>query len=224
VTGPRDAIARLVTQGFKQGLAMASPGAQQAGAEPITHSDRLALVDRGNRVVGLFDSNDPAKVKMLIAEAERRDRHGRVPKWVRSLPALNASLNATCTLLLLLGWWLIRAGNVRGHVTAMVLAVTTSALFLGSYLLYHALSGSTPFRGTGPLRVAYFTVLLSHTVLATLGVVPLVALTLTRAVRRQFDRHARIARVTFPIWLYVSITGVVIYLLLYKLPVSPALP
>jgi protein SCO1/2/putative membrane protein len=224
LTGPRDAIARLVTQGFKQGLAMASPGAQQAGAEPITHSDRLALVDRGNRVVGLFDSNDPAKVKILIAEAERRDRQGRAPAWVRSLPALNASLNATCTLLLLLGWWLIRAGNVRGHVTAMVLAVTTSALFLACYVLYHSLWGSTSFRGTGPIRVAYFTVLLSHTVLATLGVVPLVALTLTRAVRRQFDRHARIARVTFPIWLYVSITGVVIYLMLYKLPVSPALP
>jgi len=102
----------------------------------------------------------------------------------------------------------------------MILAVVTSGLFLGSYLLYHALAGSTPFRGVGLIRVVYFTILLSHTLLATLGVVPLVALTLTRAVRRQFDRHARIAKVTFPIWLYVSLTGVVIYLMLYQLPVS----
>ena len=84
--------------------------------------------------------------------------------------------------------------------------------------------GSVPFRGVGPIRTVYFTILLSHTVLATLAVVPLVALTLTRAARRQFERHARIAKVTFPIWLYVSITGVVIYLMLYQMdfPASPA--
>ena len=94
---------------------------------------------------------------------------------------MNASLNGTCTLLLLLGWWLIRGGNVRGHATVMVLAVVTSAVFLGSYLLYHYQAGSTPFRGFGPVRVVYFTILLSHTILATFGVVPLLALTSTRA-------------------------------------------
>jgi protein SCO1/2/putative membrane protein len=220
LTGPKDDLARLITGGFKLGLASSSEDEQRAGAEPITHSDRLALVDRENRVVGFFDSNDPAKIDALVAEAERRDR--RAAAWVRRLPAINASLNSSCTLLLLLGWWLIRTGNVRGHATAMVLAVVTSALFLGCYLLYHYQAGSTPFRGVGPIRFVYFTILLSHTVLATLGVVPLVALTLTRAVRGQFDRHARIAKVTYPIWLYVSITGVIIYLLLYQLPVSPA--
>jgi protein SCO1/2/putative membrane protein len=221
LTGPKDEVGRLVTQGFKLGLSLATETEQQAGAEPITHSDRLALVDRGNRVVALFDSTDPAKLTALVTAAEQRDRARRQPpEWVRRLPAINASLNTTCALLLVLAWGLIRTGHVRGHVTAMSLAVATSALFLSSYLVYHFLAGSVPFRGVGPIRVVYFTILLSHTALATLGVVPLVAVVLTRALRHQFDRHARIARVTFPIWLYVSITGVVIYLMLYQLPQS----
>jgi uncharacterized membrane protein YozB (DUF420 family) len=95
----------------------------------------------------------------------------------------------------------------------------TSAVFLTCYLIYHFQVGSVPFRGVGPIRVVYFTILLSHTVLAIVTV-PLVALTLTRALRRRFDRHARIARLTFPIWLYVAITGVVIYGMLYQLPVA----
>ncbi len=104
----------------------------------------------------------------------------------------------------------------------MITAVITSAIFLGCYLLYHFNAGSKPFAGTGPIRQVYFTILLSHTLLATFGVVPLVGLTLTRALRRDFERHASIARVTYPIWLYVSITGVVIYLMLYQVPFSNA--
>ena len=102
----------------------------------------------------------------------------------------------------------------------MVASIAVSSLFLASYLVYHFRVGSVAFRGVGPVRFVYFTILLSHTVLATLGVVPLVTLTLIRALRRHFDRHVRIARVTFPIWLYVSVTGVVIYLMLYQLPGS----
>jgi protein SCO1/2/putative membrane protein len=218
LTGPKDDVVRLVQERFKLGLAHASEGAVQAGAEAITHSDRLALVDRGNRVVAYFDSSDPAKLASLVAEASRRDR--RAAAWVRRLPLVNASLNGTCTLLLIVGWWLIRMHNVRGHATVMILAVVTSALFLTSYLIYHFQAGSTPFRGAGAIRLVYFTILLSHTVLATFGVVPLLVLTLTRAARRQFDRHALIARVTFPIWLYVSVTGVLIYLMLYQLPIA----
>ena len=127
-------------------------------------------------------------------------------------------------MLLILGWVLIRAGNVRGHAARMIACVAVSALFLACYLLYHFQVGSVAFRGVGPIRLVYFTILLSHTLLATFGVVPLVALTLTRALRRRFDRHARIARVTFPIWLYVSVTGVVIYLMLYQMPVPSLLP
>jgi protein SCO1/2/putative membrane protein len=216
LTGPKDDLVRLIRERFKLGLSIATESEQQAGAEPITHSDRLVLVDRGNRIVAYFDSNDPARTAALVAEAGRRDRRGA--DWVRRLPLVNASLNATCTLLLLVGWSLIRAGNVRGHATVMLLAVVTSAVFLGSYLVYHYQAGSTPFRGVGAVRAVYFTILLSHTILATFGVVPLLILTLTRAARRQFDRHARIAKVTLPIWVYVSITGVVVYLMLYQLP------
>ena len=104
----------------------------------------------------------------------------------------------------------------------MVLAVCTSAIFLACYLLYHYKAGSVPFRGIGPSRLVYFTVLISHTVLATFGVVPLVLLTLIRALRRDFPRHRSIAATAFPIWLYVSVTGVVIYLMLYHLPAASA--
>ena len=101
-----------------------------------------------------------------------------------------------------------------------VIGTSVSALFLTCYLVYHWEAGSVRYRGLGATRVAYFTILLSHTVLATCGVVPLVSLTLYRASRREFARHAQIAAVTFPIWLYVSITGVVIYLMLYQLPLA----
>ena len=115
--------------------------------------------------------------------------------------------------------------RVRGHVVCMALAVCTSVLFLTCYLVYHYQAGSVPFRGSGLLRPVYFTVLISHTLLATFGVVPLVILTLLRALRRDFARHRQIAALTFPIWLYVSITGVVIYVMLYHLTVTTlALP
>src|SRR5262249_44494423 len=108
LTGPKDEVARLVTQGFKLGLSSATESEQQAGREPITHSDRLALVDRGNRVVALYDSTDPARLTALVAAARQRDR--QPPEWVRRLPAINASLNTTCALLLVLAWGLIRTG------------------------------------------------------------------------------------------------------------------
>jgi protein SCO1/2/putative membrane protein len=216
LTGPPAEVADLITRRFKLGLVEASPDEQAVGAEAITHSDRLVLVDRGNRVVGYFDSTDEAARKTLVAEA----RHRATPDWLRRLPAVNATLNGTCGVLLVMGWWLIRGGRVRAHAISMILAVLVSALFLTCYLVYHFQVGSVRFRGVGPIRLVYFAILLSHTILATFGVVPLVTLTLTRALQRQFDRHARIARVTFPIWLYVSVTGVVIYLMLYQLPTS----
>jgi len=102
----------------------------------------------------------------------------------------------------------------------MVAAVTTSMIFLTCYLVYHYQAGSTAFRSFGGIRLLYFTILISHTLLATLGVVPLVIVTLSRALRGDFNRHRRIAQITFPIWLYVSVTGVIIYALLYHLPSS----
>ena len=135
---------------------------------------------------------------------------------VSDLPALNASLNGVATVFLLAGYYFIRRGKIAAHRASMLAAVSASALFLTSYVVYHANAGSRPFTGIGPVRAVYFFILFSHIVLAA-AIVPMVLLTLSRALKQRFDRHARIARRTLPLWIYVSVTGVVIYLMLYRL-------
>jgi uncharacterized membrane protein YozB (DUF420 family) len=133
------------------------------------------------------------------------------------LPTLNAALNTTSAVLLFAGWRLIRAGRRDAHRACMIAALATSTLFLVSYLVYHFQVGSVRYTGQGPLRTLYFAILLSHTVLAVVNV-PLVLITATRAFRERFAAHKQIARWALPIWFYVSVTGVVIYLMLYGLP------
>jgi uncharacterized membrane protein YozB (DUF420 family) len=135
---------------------------------------------------------------------------------VADLPALNAVLNGTSAVLLATGYGFIRTGRRSAHRNCMLAAFVCSSLFLVSYLVYHANVGSVPFRGRGILRTAYFAILLSHTLLAV-AIVPLVLLTLWRALGERFPAHRRIARVTLPLWAYVSVTGVVIYWMLYRL-------
>lgn len=135
---------------------------------------------------------------------------------VRDLPTVNALLNATAALLLLLGWGLVRARRLAAHRRVMLAACVCSLLFLASYLVYHFEAGSVRFPGSGGARTFYLAVLLTHTVLAAILPV-LVLLTLTRALARRFDRHRRIARWTLPIWLYVSVTGVIVYWMLYRM-------
>jgi uncharacterized membrane protein YozB (DUF420 family) len=132
------------------------------------------------------------------------------------LPAVNATLNAISTIFLATGWAFIRRGQMARHRACMIAAFVTSALFLTSYLVYHANVGSVPFRGLGTVRLLYFAILTTHIILAA-AILPLALITLSRALSRRFDRHRAIARWTLPIWLYVSITGVVIYLMLYRL-------
>lgn len=134
---------------------------------------------------------------------------------VHDLPALNASLNATSALCLASGWLFIRRRNVPAHRACMVAALLVSLAFLVSYLTYHFQAGSVRFPGQGWIRPVYFTILGTHTVLAA-AIVPLVFVTVRRALRRDFVRHARIARWTLPLWIYVSVTGVVVYWLLYR--------
>ena len=131
-------------------------------------------------------------------------------------PALNAGLNGASAVLLTTGRVFIRQRRVRLHRACMITAVVTSSLFLISYLYYHAHVRSVHFPGTGWARGVYFTILISHTVLAAL-VLPLVLLSLNYGLRGKFDRHRRFARWTFPIWLYVSVTGVVVYIMLYQI-------
>ena len=134
----------------------------------------------------------------------------------RDLPTLNAVLNTASAVLVLTGWWLIRHGRRDAHRRAMLLAVTTSTLFLVSYLVYHFEVGSVRFTGQGAIRAIYFVILIAHTVLAA-AIVPLVLVTLRRALRRRFDAHRALARVTLPLWLWVSVSGVVVYWMLYRL-------
>ena len=135
---------------------------------------------------------------------------------IRDLPALNAALNTTATLLLLWGFVLIRRRNFDAHKKVMLAAFATSILFLVSYLIYHFNVGSVKFQKTGAIRTVYFSILLTHTVLAA-AVAPMAAITLYRAWTNQLQRHRKLARITLPIWLYVSVTGVVVYWMLYQL-------
>ncbi len=135
---------------------------------------------------------------------------------ISDLPALNATLNAIAATLLVCGYLLIRRGRRKLHEQCMLGALATSALFLVSYVTYHYHAGSRPFTGQGPIRIVYFTILVTHVVLAAV-ILPLALVTAARGLRSQFDHHVRIARWTFPIWLYVSVTGVVIYLMLYQM-------
>ncbi len=132
------------------------------------------------------------------------------------LPALNAALNGTCACLLTVGYFLVRRKKILAHRVCMTAAFGVSVLFLASYLTYHALHGSTRFTGTGAARALYFTILITHTVLAA-AIPPLALRTLWLAWRNRIPQHRRLARWTLPLWLYVSVTGVVVYWMLYQL-------
>lgn len=132
------------------------------------------------------------------------------------LPSINAMLNATSVVLLLLGIWCIMNKRKDSHIRFMIGAASVSVVFFISYLFYHYHVGSVKFMQTGWIRPVYFSILISHTILAIV-IVPLVIRTLWLAVRKRFDSHKAIGRITFPIWLYVSISGVVVYWMLYQL-------
>ena len=140
----------------------------------------------------------------------------QVPAQYAIYPVINASLNGTSAVLLLVGRSLILKGRMAAHRAVMITALITSTLFLTSYLYYHYHVGSVHFQGQGWSRPVYFTILISHTILAAV-IVPLIIITLSRALRERFDRHRAIARWTFPLWLYVSVTGVIVYFMLYHL-------
>ena len=135
---------------------------------------------------------------------------------ISDLPHLNAALNATATVLLVTGWLLIKRRRIQQHRAVMIAAVITSAAFLTSYVVYHANAGSKPFPGTGAIRTVYFAILIPHVILAAISLPPIL-ITFIRGLRRDDQRHRRIARWTLPVWLFVSVTGVVVYVMLYRL-------
>lgn len=135
---------------------------------------------------------------------------------VTDLPALNATLNGIAGAFLLLGFYFIRRGQIERHRRSMLAAFATSTLFLISYVIYHANVGSRPFTGVGPIRLVYFTILITHIILA-MAIVPLVLMTVRYAFTNRFTQHRRIARWTWPLWMYVSVTGVIVYVMLYQM-------
>lgn len=146
-----------------------------------------------------------------------------MPEYIPYLPHINAILNASSACLLLAGFRFIRLGRIQSHRNSQLTALFTSTLFLISYLTYHYYHGATRFTGLGLVRPFYFVLLTSHTILAVV-IVPLILITLYRAAKSDFIRHKRIARWTLPLWLYVSVTGVIVYLMLYHFyPTPPTL-
>ena len=133
---------------------------------------------------------------------------------IDQLPHLNAALNATASVLLITGWRLIRKRRIAQHRACMIAAVIVSAAFLTSYVIYHANIGSKPYPGTGIMRAVYFTILIPHVILAAVTL-PFIIVTFVRGLRRQDDRHRRVARWTMPVWLFVSVSGVIVYVMLY---------
>jgi uncharacterized membrane protein YozB (DUF420 family) len=135
---------------------------------------------------------------------------------VTDLPALNATLNAISFVLLTTGWFLIKSGRRQAHKRCMIAALVMSAAFLTSYVIYHLEVGSVPFQKTGWIRTLYFAVLIPHVILAA-AIVPMILITVSRALSSKFDKHKKIARITLPLWLYVSVTGVIVYVMLYQM-------
>ncbi len=213
LTGRKEKVYELIRSGFKIGVEENPEGKNIT--EQFIHSTYFVLVDGEGKIRGYFDGNDKNTLKQIPLAIRVAKIQNKNP-WVIKLPALNAALNLTCAFLLLIGFQLVRAKKIVLHRIVMTTAFFISSLFLTSYLTYHYYLGSVPFLHEGWIRSFYFMILISHTTLA-IAVLPLALLTLNYAMKGNFIKHKKIAHWTFPIWLYVSISGVAVYYMLYQL-------
>ena len=181
-------------------------------AQPFIHDSRFVLFDRDGTIRSYYQGLNSESIAKLKSDAEKLNNAFSI----YSLPAVNAGLNTACFLLLVTGLIFIKRKNITAHKMCMLAALVTSILFLTCYLTYHYHAGSVKFKGEGGIRIVYFSILISHTVLAA-AVVPLAGVTIFRAMKEDFERHKKIAKLTMPVWLYVSITGVIIYFMLYHI-------
>ena len=235
LTGERRAIFDLAERGFKL------VAQEDVGKTTIMHDERFLLVDGGGSVRGIYHSKDDASMAKLtgdvvtvastppVAVGADSDSGGHGPfattapvltrrdVMIAQFPKLNASLNATAGIFLCFGMMMIKARKIKAHAVCMIAAVVASTAFLACYLTYHYLNGGKVTRfPASPWRSVYLAILISHTILAVV-ILPLIVMTLVRAWRRQWEAHRRIASPTFWLWLYVSVTGVVVYWMLYQL-------
>lgn len=235
VTGEERELHELIRAGLMLSVSKPEGPVEAGGATgrlaerlEISHATRLVAVDPEGRIAGVYPCGgeealgeaglSPAEVETSFARLLRRVRHldGRPAKPRSALPRVNAALNGLAAVLLLSGWLAIRRGRRRLHAALMRSAFVVSAAFLACYLYYHlvVVSGPTRFHGTGAARGAYLALLASHTILAVANL-PLVLQTLWLAHKERWEQHRRLARWTLPIWMYVSVTGVLVYLVLY---------
>jgi protein SCO1/2 len=215
LTGNRDELYPLIRSSFMLGVERNEGPNAQPGYE-VAHSTKLVLVDSRGHIRGYFDGTDSAELSQL-------ERRLLLLVWQNRLPAVNATLNGLSAVVLAAGFLAIRRRRVTLHKACMLAALGISGLFLLSYLYYHIVvrkGEPTAFTGTGWIRPVYFTVLLSHTLLAVV-VAPLALFTAFQGLRDRVASHVRVARWTLPLWLYVSVTGVVVYGMLYHLYPSP---
>ncbi len=211
LTGEEEHVHKVIQNSFFKGVDKETN--PKDPSNPVTHSPELLLIDRDGIIRGYVDGQDRDAVNALILRI--RELAGQKYR----LPAFNASLNALCAVLLCAGYVAIRRKRESLHITCMVWALIVSAIFLACYLYFHfVVQGGQPtlFRGEGWVRIAYFTILLSHTVLAVV-VAPLALYVAYQGLRDRRMRHVRLARWTLPLWLYVSVTGVIVYVMLYQL-------
>jgi protein SCO1 len=220
LTGPKDKVHDVVRLGF---FNMVLPSENPTVGAEIDHSTYLVLVDRNGAMVGYVDGTEDKAADALKEQIDllrtKRRLEERIPITGADLPRFNALLNSSCAVLLLLGWILIRLGYQTLHKMVMLLALAVSMVFLTSYLFYHFVvmeMEPTRFGGQGAIRYAYFAILLSHTILAIV-VAPLALYITVQGLRNALPAHVRVARWTLPIWLYVSITGVIVYWMLYRM-------
>ena len=245
LTGPENSIYELIRKGFKQA---AWENFQPTEGMEFTHSLNMIHVDKDGVIVGKYDGRSDEQLETLAQVLEGKIKTPKrnsplavttsppppaaaagngqpLPGWVERLPATNAMLNTLATILLIGGYSAIKVRDVRLHKKLMLTAFAVSIAFLGCYLTYHFMlkhytgDASRRFQGEGWIRYVYLSILFSHVVLA--AIVPLGAIaTILYAYRERWDRHRRIAKITYPLWLYVSVTGVVIYLMLYHMPLE----
>ena len=213
LTGPKETLMQLVVKDLKL-TAQPKDDNRTHPNDLFIHSPHVVVVDRQGRVRAAVDSNEADMAPRLLA-AVNQVRSANRP-WKEHLPAINATLNSIATLLLLAGFIYIKRENKIAHRNCMVAAFIVSAVFLACYLLHHYLTGyHTKLRHPEAwVNQLYYTILISHILLAIV-IVPLVFITLNHARRERFEKHRRIARITWPIWMYVSLTGVLVYLFLY---------
>jgi protein SCO1/2 len=220
LTGPDEKVHEIVSLQFRN---PAMRNDKPTPGNQVIHSSYLVLIDPDGIMVGFVDGTqdkaaDALKEQIDLLRTKRRVEQ-RIPITGADLPRFNALLNSSCTVLLLLGWILIRLGYQTPHKVVMLLALAVSMVFLASYLFYHFVvmeMEPTRFRGEGAARYVYFAILLSHTILAIV-VAPLALYITVQGLRNALPAHVKVARWTLPIWLYVSVTGVVVYWMLYRM-------